>query len=77
MNMNSFGGIAVEEAVLLKDKVIGTKIFIAVSCGLSQCQETLRIAMAIGADRAILVECQDELQPLAECRLWGGKLMGH
>src|SRR5512133_3468107 len=42
---------------------------IAVSCGVAQCQETLRTAMAIGADRGILVECQDELQPLAVAKL--------
>ena len=68
MSMNPFDEIAVEEAVRLKEKGIVTEI-IAVSCGVSQCQETLRTAMAIGADRAILVECADELQPLAVAKL--------
>ncbi|HTP74958.1 MAG TPA: electron transfer flavoprotein subunit beta/FixA family protein, partial [Burkholderiaceae bacterium] len=62
MSMNPFDEIAVEEAVRLKEKGVVTEI-IAVSCGLTQCQETLRTAMAIGADRAILVETSDELQP--------------
>ena len=64
MSMNPFDEIAIEEAVRLKEKGVVTEI-IAVSCGPTQCQETLRTAMAIGADRAILVECADELQPLA------------
>ena len=68
MSMNPFDEIAVEEAVRLKEKGIATEI-IAVSCGVTQCQETLRTAMAIGADRAILVECADELQPLAVAKL--------
>ena len=68
MSMNPFCEIAVEEAVRLKEKGIVTEI-IAVSCGVTQCQETLRTAMAIGADRAILVECTDELQPLAVAKL--------
>ena len=68
MSMNPFDEIAVEEAVRLKEKGIVTEV-IAVSCGVSQCQETLRTAMAIGADRAILVECADELQPLAVAKL--------
>ena len=68
MSMNPFDEIAVEEAVRLKEKGIVTEI-IAVSCGVTQCQETLRTAMAIGADRAILVECSDELQPLAVAKL--------
>ena len=68
MSMNPFDEIAVEEAVRLKEKGVVTEI-IAVSCGLPQCQETLRTAMAIGADRAILVECADELQPLAVAKL--------
>src|SRR5215467_2872336 len=63
MSMNPFDEIAVEEAVRLKEKGVATEI-IAVSCGVTQCQETLRTAMAIGADRAILVETTDELQPL-------------
>jgi len=68
MSMNPFDEIAVEEAVRLKEKGVVTEI-IAVSCGLTQCQETLRTAMAIGADRAILVETSDELQPLAVAKL--------
>jgi electron transfer flavoprotein beta subunit len=68
MSMNPFDEIAVEEAVRLKEKG-GASEVIAVSCGVSQCQETLRTAMAIGADRAILVETTDELQPLAVAKL--------
>jgi len=68
MSMNPFDEIAVEEAVRLKEKGVATEI-IAVSCGVTQCQETLRTAMAIGADRAILVESTDELQPLAVAKL--------
>jgi electron transfer flavoprotein beta subunit len=68
MSMNPFDEIAVEEAVRLKEKGVASEI-VAVSCGVSQCQETLRTAMAIGADRAILVECADELQPLAVAKL--------
>src|SRR5213082_3324820 len=55
MSMNPFDEIAVEEAVRLKEKGVATEV-IAVSCGITQCQETLRTAMAIGADRAILVQ---------------------
>src|ERR1700748_632119 len=61
MSMNPFDQIAVEEAVRLKEKGVVTEV-IAVSCGVTQCQETLRTAMAIGADRAILVESTEELQ---------------
>ena len=68
MSMNPFDEIAVEEAVRLKEKGVVTEV-IAVSCGVMQCQETLRTAMAIGADRAILVETTDELQPLAVAKL--------
>ena len=68
MSMNPFDEIAVEEAVRLKEKGVATEI-IAVSCGLQACQETLRTAMAIGADRAILVETDVELQPLAVAKL--------
>ena len=68
MSMNPFDEIAVEEAVRLKEKGVVTEI-VAVSCGVTQCQETLRTAMAIGADRGILVECADELQPLAVAKL--------
>jgi len=68
MSMNPFDEIAVEEAVRLKEKGVATEI-VAVSCGVTQCQETLRTAMAIGADRAILVETTEELQPLAVAKL--------
>ena len=68
MSMNPFDEIAVEEAVRLREKGVATEV-IAVSCGVTACQETLRTAMAIGADRAILVECTDELQPLAVAKL--------
>jgi electron transfer flavoprotein beta subunit len=68
MSMNPFDEIAVEEAVRMKEKGVVTEV-IAVSCGVQQCQETLRTAMAIGADRAILVQCDEELQPLAVAKL--------
>jgi electron transfer flavoprotein beta subunit len=68
MSMNPFDEIAVEEAVRLKEKGVVTEV-IAVSCGVAQCQETLRTAMAIGADRAILVETTEELQPLTVAKL--------
>ncbi|HEY1091681.1 MAG TPA: electron transfer flavoprotein subunit beta/FixA family protein [Burkholderiaceae bacterium] len=68
MCMNPFDEIAVEEAVRLKEKGVVTEV-IAVSCGVTQCQETLRTAMAIGADRAILVETDAELQPLAVAKI--------
>ena len=68
MSMNPFDEIAVEEAVRLKEAGKATEV-IAVSCGVAQCQETLRTAMAIGADRAILVESDVELQPLAVAKL--------
>ena len=68
MSMNPFDEIAIEEAVRLKEKGVATEI-IAVSCGLMACQETLRTALAIGADRAILVESDQELQPLAVAKL--------
>ncbi len=68
MSMNPFDEIAIEEAVRLKEKGVATEI-IAVSCGVAQCQETLRTALAIGADRAILVECSELLQPLAVAKL--------
>ena len=68
MSMNPFDEIAVEEAVRLKEKGLVTEV-IAVSCGVTQCQETLRTAMAIGADRAILIETAEELQPLAVAKL--------
>ena len=68
MSMNPFDEIAVEEAVRLKEKGVATEV-IAISCGDAKCQETLRTAMAIGADRAILVETDAELQPLAVAKL--------
>jgi electron transfer flavoprotein beta subunit len=68
MSMNPFDEIAVEEAVRLKEAGKVAEV-IAVSCGVTQCQETLRTAMAIGADRAILVESDAELQPLAVAKL--------
>ena len=68
MSMNPFDEIAVEEAVRLKEKGIATEI-VAVTCGVAACQETLRTALALGADRAILVETDAELQPLAVAKL--------
>jgi len=68
MSMNPFDEIAVEEAVRLKEAGKATEI-VAVSCGVMQCQETLRTAMAIGADRGILVETDAELQPLAVAKM--------
>ena len=68
MSMNPFDEIAIEEAVRLKEAGIAAEV-IAVSCGVLQCQETLRTAMAIGADRGILVETNVELQPLAVAKL--------
>jgi len=68
MSMNPFDEIAVEEAVRLKEAGV-VKEIVAVSCGLAACQETLRTALAIGADRAILVETDAELQPLAVAKL--------
>jgi len=68
MSMNPFDEIAIEEATRLKEAGKITEI-IAVSCGVLQCQETLRTALAIGADRAILVETDAELQPLAVAKL--------
>ena len=68
MSMNPFDEIAVEEAVRLKEAGKATEI-VVVSCGVTQCQETLRTAMAIGADRAILVQTDAQLQPLAVAKL--------
>ena len=68
MSMNPFDEIAVEEAVRLKEAGLAKEV-IAVSCGIGACQETLRTAMAIGADRGILVETDVELQPLAVAKL--------
>ena len=68
MSMNPFDEIAVEEAVRLKEKGTATEV-VAVSCGTAACQETLRTALALGADRAILVETDADLQPLAVAKL--------
>jgi electron transfer flavoprotein beta subunit len=68
MSMNPFDEIAVEEALRLREKGIATEV-VAVSCGIAACQETLRNALALGADRAILVETNVELQPLAVAKL--------
>jgi electron transfer flavoprotein beta subunit len=68
MSMNPFDEIAVEEAVRLKEAGIATEV-VVVSAGISNCQETLRTAMAIGADRGILIETEVELQPLAVAKL--------
>ena len=68
MSLNPFDEIAIEEAVRLREKGVVTEV-VAVSCGASSSQDTLRTAMAIGADRAILVESNDELQPLAVAKL--------
>jgi electron transfer flavoprotein beta subunit len=68
MSMNPFDEIAVEEAVRLKEKGVATEI-VVVSCGVAACQETLRTALAIGADRAILAQTDVELQPLAVAKL--------
>jgi electron transfer flavoprotein beta subunit len=68
MSMNPFDEIAVEEAVRLREAGTATEI-VAVSCGVQACQETLRTALALGADRAVLVETDAELQPLAVAKL--------
>ncbi len=68
MSMNPFDEIAVEEAVRLKEKGVATEI-IAVSMGIAACAETIRTALAMGADRGILVETDVELQPLAVAKL--------
>ena len=68
MSMNPFDEIAMEEAVRLKEAGVATEI-IAVSAGVTQCQETLRSALALGADRAILIETTEQLQPLAVAKL--------
>jgi len=70
MSMNPFDEIAVEEAMRVKEGGKATEV-VAVSCGVTQCQETLRTAMAIGADRAVLVEtgADLDLQPLAVAKL--------
>jgi electron transfer flavoprotein beta subunit len=68
MSMNPFDEIGVEEAVRLREAGVAAEV-IAVSCGLAQCQETLRTALAMGADRAILVQTDEELQPLAVAKI--------
>ncbi|EEA01821.1 Electron transfer flavoprotein alpha/beta-subunit [Burkholderia sp. H160] len=68
MAMNPFDEIAVEEAVRLKEQGIASEV-VALSCGTSACQETLRTALALGADRAVLVETNEHLQPLSVARL--------
>jgi electron transfer flavoprotein beta subunit len=68
MSMNPFDEIAVEEAIRLKEAGVAKEV-VAVSCGVAACQETLRTALALGADRAILVESDVELQPLAVAKL--------
>lgn len=68
MSMNPFDEIAIEEAVRLKEGGVATEV-VAVSCGVAQSQETLRTAMAIGADRGVLVQTDAELQPLAVAKL--------
>ena len=68
MSMNPFDEIAVEEAVRLKEAGVASEV-IAISCGVTACQETLRTALALGADRAVLVESDVELQPLAVAKL--------
>ncbi|AMB88050.1 EtfB protein [Pseudomonas agarici] len=68
MSINPFDEIAVEEAVRLKEIGAVSEV-VVVSCGPSQCQETLRVALAMGADRAILVDSSVELQPLAVAKL--------
>jgi len=68
MSMNPFDEIAVEEAVRLKEKGVASEI-VAVSCGPVACQETLRTALALGADRAVLVQADADLQPLAVAKL--------
>jgi electron transfer flavoprotein beta subunit len=68
MSMNPFDEIAIEEALRLREAGVATEV-IAVSCGVTGCQETLRTAMAMGADRSILVDTDVELQPLAVAKL--------
>ena len=68
MSMNPFDEIAIEEAVRLKEAGVASEV-IAVSAGLAACQDTLRTALALGADRAILVETEVELQPLSVAKL--------
>ena len=77
MSMNPFDEIAIEEAVRLKEKGVATEV-IAVSCGVLQCQETLRTAMAVGADRAILVAFSlSELNHSVRDTFFRGKVTAH
>ncbi len=71
MSMNPFDEIAVEEAIRLKEKGVATEI-VAISIGVQKCQETLRTALAMGADRAILVLTEDEVEPLAVAKILKG-----
>ena len=71
MSMNPFDEIAVEEAIRLKEKGVATEI-VAVSVGPAKAQETLRTALAMGADRAILVQTDDEVEPLAVAKILKG-----
>ncbi|MDN3518810.1 electron transfer flavoprotein subunit beta/FixA family protein [Aquisalimonas lutea] len=71
MSMNPFDEIAVEEAVRLKEKGVAEEV-VVVSMGVSQCQETIRTALAMGGDRGILVETDDELEPLAVAKMLKG-----
>lgn len=68
MSMNPFDEIALEEAVQLKERGMASEVLV-VSCGSAICQETLRTALALGADRALLIETQTDLQPLAVAKL--------
>ncbi|MBB3862190.1 electron transfer flavoprotein beta subunit [Novosphingobium hassiacum] len=71
MSMNPFDEIAIEEAIRLKEKGVVTEI-VAVSVGVAKSQETLRTALAMGADRAVLVLCEDEVEPLAVAKIIAG-----
>ena len=71
MSMNPFDEIAVEEAIRLKEKGVATEV-VAVSVGPQKAQETLRTALAMGADRAILVQTDDEVEPLAVAKILKG-----
>ena len=71
MSMNPFDEIAVEEAIRLKEKGVATEI-VAVSVGPAKASETLRTALAMGADRAILIQCDDEVEPLAVAKILKG-----
>ena len=68
MSMNPFDEIAIEEAIRLREAGTATEI-VAVSIGVQQCQETIRTALAMGADRGVLIQTDDELQPLAVAKV--------